>query len=710
MLAALRAEGKAGMEPRYFNREVSWLEFNLRVLEEAMDTSHPLLERVKFLAIYHSNLDEFYMIRVSGLQEQVESGLVEPTRDGLTPVQQLEAIRKRTAELNALACSVFRDDLLPKLAEAGICICEYKDLTASQRRYLDDYYRSTVYPVLTPLAVDPGHPFPHISNLSLSLAVSLRHPKGSERFARVKIPQVLPRLVPVPPATRAGKPAYRHTFVWLEQLVAHHLESLFTGMQVLRSYAFRVTRDADIEIREDEAGDLLQAIQATIGRRRFGAVTRLEVASSMPPEIRQVLAENLVIHEDQISELEAPLGLSEMMCLMAVDAPELKDPPFQPRIPKSLREPDIFAAIRRKDILLHHPYDSFEPVIAFVEQAARDPDVLAIKQTIYRVGSNSPIVNALAEASSNGKQVSVMVELKARFDEENNIEWARALERAGAHVVYGDINLKTHCKVLLVVRREPDGIRRYVHLSTGNYNAKTALIYTDLGLFTCDPDIAEDVTALFNSLTGYSLDTPYRKLLVAPGGIRNGLNERIDREIAHARAGRPARLVFKVNTISDFPSVDRLYEASCAGVDVDLIVRGSSCLVPGVPGLSDRIRVVSIVGRFLEHHRVYYFLNAGMEEVWLGSADLMRRNLDHRIETLFPVQNECHKRWFVDHFLPAFLRDNQKARVLRADGTYARVRPAEGEEPFSAQAWFLSSLPGAITAEAGRPKSSLRAG
>jgi len=666
------------VQKRYFNRELSWLEFNHRVLEEAMDEAHPLLERVKFLSIFHSNLDEFFMIRVSGLQEQVESGLVEPSPDGLTPGEQLALIRERVLALTGEAQRLFREDLLPKLAQAGIHVCDYEDLNKPQRAALKEYFQTTVYPVLTPLAVDPAHPFPHISNLSLNLAVVILDQERRPRFARVKIPQVLPRLLPVPVGSGKGdSPVARsrkHGFIWMEQLIAAHLDTLFRGMKVLDSFAFRVIRDADLEIREDEAGDLLQTIEDSLARRRFGSVSRLDIASDMPDPVRLLLKKNLEIEESDVYALDGPLGLSEVMSLCDLELPLLKDPPFRPHASTVLSDgPDVFSRIRAGDILLHHPYDSFAPVVDFVNAAAADPDVLAIKQTIYRVGHNSPIITALAEASDNGKQVSV----------------ARALEKAGVHVVYGDVDLKTHCKVLLIVRREADGIRRYVHLSTGNYNVRTARAYTDLGLFTCDPEIGEDASALFNVLTGYSVNSGYRKLLVAPGGVRRGLAERIEREIEHAKAGRPARIVFKVNALTDFRAADTLYRAGQAGVKVDLIVRSSCCLVPGIEGLSENIRVTSIVGRFLEHHRIYYFLNGGEEEVWLGSADLMIRNLDRRVEALFPIESPKLKKRVIRDILMPHLQDNQKARLLLPDGAYRRIAPGPNEPPLNVQEWLL---------------------
>ena len=677
---------------RFFNREVSWLEFNLRVLEEAASPDHPPLERAKFLSIVHSNLDEFFMIRVSGLQEQVEAGFSEPSRDGMTPAEQLEEIRERVVAMRHQAWQVYSGQLQPLLAEHDIHLLGYEQLDDRSRARVQRYFDTVVYPVLTPLAVDPAHPFPHISNLSISLAVVVRTPKGEERFARVKIPQVLPRLVPADQPSSSGgrrrnRPAY--VFVWLEELVAANLTKLFCGLDVVASYPFRIVRDADFEIREDEAGDLLQTIERGLMRRRFGSVSQLEICSTMPEEIEGILVQNLEIDRRDVYRSEGVLGLSCLMDLMAIDRPDLKDRPLRPRTPRRLQG-DLFAAIRERDVLMHHPFDSFVPVVEFLQAAANDPDVLAIKQTIYRVGSQSPVVAALKDASDKGKQVTVMVELKARFDEENNIEWARVLEASGAHVVYGDVSLKVHCKLLMVVRKEGDGIRRYVHLGTGNYNAKTALLYTDLGLFTCDPVIADDVTALFNVLTGYSAPRSYAKLMVSPKGIRAGLMERVKREIAHAHAGRRARMVFKMNSLTDFQCAEQLYAASQAGVDIDLIVRGSCCLVPGVPGLSESIRVRSIVGRFLEHDRVYYFWNDGAEEVWLGSADLMPRNLDRRVETLFPVEDSGHLRWLADVYLPAYLSDTAKARVLRPDGTYERCG-TDVEKRISAQEWFIDN-------------------
>jgi len=692
------------MANKYFNREMSQLEFFLRVLEEAMDERHPLLERIKFLSIFHNTLDEFFMIRASGLVEQVEAGLSEQSEDGLTATEQLRLIRERSTVLTEIAYRFFHETLQTRLAQNNIVIYNYNELTSGQKASLDAYFDEKVYPVLTPLAVDPGHPFPHISNLSLNLAIVVCDAQGEEHFARLKIPTgaILPRFVPVPLEEADDKIALtapldgnvgdsKFGFVWLEQLVTANLSKLFEGVDVCQTYPFRVIRDADLEIREDEAGDLLQTIETSLQRRGFGAVVNLTVNSSMPDQIKNLLIDNLEITPNEVYPVVGLLGLSDLIELNDLDLPALKDPPFKPHVPIVLRNSqNIFNAIRAQDILLHHPYDSFAPVIDFIKTAADDPDVLAIKQTIYRVGSHSPVVEELAKAAVNGKQVSTLVELKARFDEENNIEWARALEKAGVHVVYGSIELKTHCKVLLVVRKEPDGIRRYVHLSTGNYNVKTARGYTDLGFFTCNPDIGADASMLFNSLTGYSYQPKFRKLLVSPHGVREGLFQRIKREIEHAQAGRPAHIIFKINALVDFASVDMLYKASQAGVKVDLVVRTLCCLRPGVPGLSENIRVTSIVGRNLEHSRIYYFCNGGgnQQEIYLGSADLMQRNLDRRVETLFPIENAALKEHLYTNILQPYLRDNQKARVLLPDGRYDRVMPDTGEAAFDAQNWF----------------------
>ncbi|MCS6843614.1 MAG: polyphosphate kinase 1 [Caldilineales bacterium] len=675
----------------YINRELSWLEFNRRVLEEAVRPDlHPLLERVKFLAIFFSNLDEFFMIRVSGLKQQISAGVLKLPPDGMTPSEQLTALRERLLPMLRQAMECWCNDLKPKLWAAGIRIRSYADLSREHKEWLADYFMREVFPVLTPLIVDPGHPFPHISNLSLNLAVALRDPDNGLRFGRVKVPLILPRLIHLPPlkptAGNGGDPAgfaggghSAMDFVWLEDVVAANLSHLYPGVEIVEAHPFRITRNADMEIQEDEADDLLQSIERSLRRRHFGPVVRLEIASAMPAYMRNLLIENLEITPDDVYEAEEVLGMSSLMRLWEIDRRDLKDKPFAPAEPAALsHREDIFSAIREGDILLHHPYDSFAPVIEFIKQAAEDPNVLAIKQTLYRVGSRSPIVEALMRARENQKQVAVLVELKARFDEENNIGWARALEREGVHVVYGLLGLKTHAKVALVVRREHDGLRRYVHLSTGNYNATTARIYTDLGLFTCDPDIAADATDLFNFLTGYSKQNRYRRLAVAPVSLHSEMMRMIRREIEHQRAGRPARLIFKINALTDPKMIRLLYEASQAGVQVDLLVRGICCLRPEVPGISDNIRVTSIVGRFLEHTRIFYFANGGEEEIYLSSADLMERNLYRRVETMFPILDPRLRAHIRDDILAVYLADNVKARRLRADGTYEWLTPGDG--------------------------------
>jgi polyphosphate kinase len=681
----------------YLNRELSSLEFQRRVLDEALDQGNALLERLKFLAIVASNLDEFFMVRVAGLKEQVAAGVVEPSPDGLTPAEQLAAVRRIALELMRQATQCFVEDLRPRLAASGIHIRDYDQLTDRQREYVDQYYREVVFPILTPLAHDPGRPFPHISNLSLNLAVVVRDAAGEAHFARVRVPGSLPRLVPLKRSSgatrRDGTAPHQHYFVWVEQLIAANLASLFPGLRVVEAHPFRVVRDADMEIQELEASDLLETIQESVRQRQFGSLVGMSVNPSMPETLRDTLAVNLRLAPHEVYTLDGPLGLSGLMSLHALDRPDLKDPPFLAAVPAPLdartRRESVFAAIRQEDLLLHHPYDSFAPVIEFLESAARDPQVLAIKQTLYRVGRDSPVVDALLEARERGKQVAVLVELKARFDEESNIGWARKLEDEGVHVVYGLLGLKTHSKVALVVRAESDGIRRYVHLATGNYNHATAQAYTDLGLFTADEAIGADASDLFNYLTGYSAKADYRKLLVAPINLRHRLEALVKREIEHAKAGREARLAFKMNALVDPEMIRTLYRASRAGVKVDLIVRGICCLRPGVPGVSETIRVTSVVGRFLEHSRIYYFLNGGQDEVFLGSADLMPRNLDRRVEVLFPIEHRRLVAHLRDEVLAVMLADNVQARLLLPDGTYQRLRPAENEAPMDSQAWFL---------------------
>jgi polyphosphate kinase len=678
-----------GVPSQFLNRELSWLAFNERVLGEAHDLRHPLLERVKFAAIFHANLDEWYMVRVSGFQQQVAAGMTDVTPDGMTSAQQLAVIRVHVGPLQAEAARYFREVLIPDMAQVGIELVDHEDLSRAAQKALRARFLQEMFPVLTPLALGPGHPFPHISNLSLNLAVVVRDPHLGERFARMKVPGVLPRLVPCPPD---GPDDHRQRFVWLEQVIAANLDALFPGLQVTESYAFRVTRDADLEIQEDEASDLLQTVEQSLQQRQFGDVCRLEISAAMPERIRTLLVENLLLDPEDVYALDDPLGLSDLMQLWKLDRPDLKDPPLIPYVPPELADSgtSLLDLIAEQDLLLHHPYDSFAPVVDLIRTGSRDIGVLAIKQTLYRVGGNSPIVKLLAEARDDDTQVAVLVELKARFDEENNIEWARALEDAGVHVVYGLIGLKTHCKVALVVRKERDGaLRRYVHLGTGNYNPITARVYTDLSFLTASPAIGADVSELFNLLTGYSRQKRYRKLLVAPVNMRERMLQMIAREAAQARRGRPARLIFKTNTLSDEPIIHALYAASQVGVKIDLIVRGACCLRPGVPGLSETVQVVSIIGRFLEHSRLYYFHNGGRPEIYLGSADLMRRNLDRRVEVLFPLENTILKKQARDDILEVYLRDTERAHRLLPDGRYERIRPAPGHAPFSAQDYFL---------------------
>jgi polyphosphate kinase len=682
----------------YINRELSLLEFQRRVLEEVRDETNPLLERLKFLAIFGSNMDEFFMVRVSGIRKQIEAGVLQVSPDGMTPREELAAIRKFAQELFEEAQQFFQRKLLPKLEKVGIRILEYGKLGKTQKERADKYFKERIYPILTPLALDPGHPFPHISNLSLNLAIVVRDKNGNEKFARLKVPATLPRLVPIKrssgSARKDGTIPHNHYFVWLEQVIAANLQDLFPGLEVVAAYPFRVVRDADVEIQELEADDLLETMQQSIRKRKFGSVVQLAIHPTMPVHVRELLVENLEVSHNDVYTLNHPLGWGDLMQLYnSVERYDLKYPPSNPRVPKPLRSfeksDDIFAAIRAEDILLHHPYDSFAPVLDFLNAAARDPDVLAIKQTLYRVGPNAPVVDALLEAAERGKQVAVLVELKARFDEESNIGWALALERAGVHVVYGLVGLKTHCKVTMVVRQEGEGIRRYLHLATGNYNAVTSRAYEDFGLFTCDQDMGADASDLFNYLTGYSTKQKYKKLFVAPVNLRESIEALIKREIGHARAGQKTRLIFKMNSLVDPRMIQLLYAASQAGVKVDLLVRGICCLRPGIKGVSDNIRVISIVGRYLEHSRLYYFHNQGKEEVYLGSADLMPRNLDHRVEVVFPVASKAHIRYLREKVLEAYFRDNVRARFLNADGTYTRATPKGNERPFDVQSYLM---------------------
>lgn len=672
----------------YFNRELSWLEFNNRVLHEACNENSPLLERLKFLAIFSSNLDEFFMVRVAALHQQVEANVSKLSPDGLTAEQQLEAISQRLRPLVAKQHHHFEKIIRPLLAQEGIHILDYIDLTQEQRTYLQTYFEEQIFPVLTPLAVDPGHPFPHISNLSLNLAVVVKNPETEEElFARVKVPKVLPRFLPMPEQlcyTPKGEAA-KWTGVPLEQAIAHNLESLFPGMNIQEYYPFRITRDSALELEEDEAEDLLEAIEQELRKRRVGGSTvRLEIQSHTPEPVRLRLMRELDLSDREVYEVEGLLGLGSLMSFLALPMSELKDKPWKsvvpPRLqklaPANVAEPengkDFFAAIREQDLLVHHPYHSFSStVLRFIHTAAHDPDVLAIKMTLYRTSGDSPIVNALIAAAENGKQVAVLVELKARFDEENNIYWARRLERVGVHVVYGLTGLKTHSKIVMVVRQEGDRIHRYVHIGTGNYNPKTARIYTDLGLFSCREELAADLTDLFNYLTGYSRQRSYRQLLVAPVNMRDRTLALIRREIEHCQNNLPGRIVAKMNSLVDPQIIAALYAASRAGVQIDLIVRGMCCLRPGIKDISENIRVISIIGRFLEHSRIYYFHNQGQKEIFIGSADWMPRNLDRRVEAITPVQDPdlaCD----LEEILGIALADKCQAWELQPDGSYQK--------------------------------------
>jgi polyphosphate kinase len=633
-------------------------------------------------------MDEFFMIRLAGLKQQVAAGVQDAGADGMTPAEQLAAVRRVANEIKQEAFRIWRERLVPALEAEGICIFEYDKLTVEARIVLRAYFETSVFPVLTPLAVDPSRPFPHISNLSTNLAVVIRDPGGHEHFARVKIPGTLPPLVPVPQAPDAPQ----SWFVPLDRLIAANLDALFPGEEIVEVHPFRVTRNADLVIQELEAGDLLETIEESVRQRQFGFVSRLTYEPTIPARVLDDLLVNLEADRADAQMIEGPLELVNLGALYQLDRPDLKYPPFLPALPRRLegKEPDVFAAVRAGDILLHHPFDSFAPVLDFLEVAAVDPDVLAIKMTLYRVGRNSPVVKALLTAREEGKQVAVLVELKARFDEERNIEWARALESEGVHVVYGLLGLKTHAKVALVVRREGERIRRYTHLSTGNYNAVTAQQYTDVSLLTCDDAIGADATDLFNYLTGYSAKTDYGKLAVAPINLRETVERLIEREIAHQKAGSQGHIVMKMNALVDRRMIRHLYRASQAGVTIDLVVRGMCSLRPGIPGVSECIRVVSIVGRFLEHSRIFWFRNAGDEEAYLGSADLMPRNLNGRVEVLFPISDPRLVSVVREEILGAYLADTVKARVMNADGTYTRIAAEPNAAAVNAQAWFLS--------------------
>jgi polyphosphate kinase len=697
---ALTTEGEPFRE-RYRNRELSWLDFNERVLAMAEDRRVPLLERAKFLAIFSQNLDEFFQVRVAGLKDQVAAGVATTSPDGRTAAQQLLDIRDRLDKHLPRMQAVFLDQVAPALAAAGIRLSSWADLDEEDEKFLVETFEERIFPILTPLAVDPGHPFPYISNMSLNLAVMVRDPEERvRRFARVKVPSLLPRFVVLPDGER---------YVPLEQVIAAHLDQLFPGMEIEQHHAFRVTRNADLTLEEEEADDLLAAVEIELRRRRFGRAVRLEIDAAMSDEVRELLQRELVLADDDVYESVAPLDLGGLWAVHGLDRPDLKDPPYTRVTPPRLSSDegervDTFAAVRRGDMLVHHPYESFRTTVEeFVRQASTDPHVLAIKMTLYRTSGDSPIARSLIRAAERGKQVAVIVELKARFDEGANIEWARALETAGVHVAYGFVGLKVHAKTLLIVREESDGLRRYCHIGTGNYNSRTARIYEDLGLLTCDPDIGSDLTQLFNELTGYGRNVDYRRLLVAPRMLRSGIVDLIRGEVAaeEAEPGR-GRITMKMNSLVDTELIDELYAASQAGVQVDLIVRGICCLTPGVPGLSETIRVRSIVGRYLEHSRIYRFANGGdpgVPRVLIGSADLMPRNLDRRVEVLTPVvEPQLQER--LDDVLQVELADDVLAWTLGPDGRWTRVAPGGSIETHTRLQELTTERGGALAATA----------
>ena len=706
-----KRELQAGEEPlpndRFFDRELSWLKFNKRVLELAQDEDLPVIERASFAAIFANNLDEFFMVRVAGLKRRIDTGIAVTAASGLSPRQQLRAISEQAHRLQDEHAHYMIDHILPDLAKEQIVLLSWDKLTAAEQERLSRYYRQQVFPVLTPLAVDPAHPFPYISGGSLNLAVLVENPaSGKSHFARVKVPGNLNRLVPVDDLTEDENTNVRYGFITMENLIIAHLESLFPGMIIKEARSFRVTRNEDIDVEEDDAENLLNAMEKELLRRRFGPPIRLEISDETSPFLSQLLADQLRVSADEVYRLPAPLDATVLFELGGIDRPDLKYRPFIPTTNRQIAEvessraQDIFAAIRERDILLHHPYDSFSTSVqAFLAQAAADPKVLAIKQTLYRTSSNSPIIDALIDAAHAGKQVLALVEIKARFDEDANIAWARKLERAGVHVVYGIVGLKTHCKLSLVVRQEADGLRRYCHVGTGNYNPKTARIYTDLGLLTCDPVVGQDMTRLFNQLSGYAPKSSFHRLLVAPRTVRSGLIQRIRREEDAARAGKEAWIKIKVNSIVDEKTIDALYRASQAGVKIDIVERGICALKPGVPGLSENIRVRSILGRFLEHSRIYAFANsdgpqigegpAAGPEVWIGSADLMHRNLDRRVEALVRIVAPEQIDELIK-YVDLQMADSTASWHMQADGTYVRhCKDEEGRPLVDSQEYLI---------------------
>jgi polyphosphate kinase len=688
----------------YINRELSWLAFNRRVLDQAVQDFHPLLERVKFLAIVASNLDEFFMVRVATLLKKQRAGIEAMSIDGLTVAQQLTAIRERAGELMIAQAACWNMQLRPALAEHGVCIIEPADYNERTTAYLTAFFKSDIFPVLTPLAFDPGHPFPLISNRSKNFAVAVRH-NGRTKFARVKIPDVLPRFILLPPEA-AGE---RHSFVFLEDVIRMNLGELFPGLKVSGADLFRVIRDTDMELQEDDAGDLLESVDRSLKRLRHGAPSLLQVESTMPARIVEILVDNFEVDNDIVMRSEHRLDFADWMALWRIPLPRLKDAPFVPRAlwDTGDTEPCVFDQIRAQDRLVHHPFESFSDVETFLSQATTDPQVVGIKMTLYRIGANSPLIDMLIEAADAGKQVAVLVELKARFDERNNIRWATRLEAAGVHVVYGVENLKTHCKLCLVVRQEAGGVRRYAHIGTGNYNRATSQVYTDFGLFTADPAILADIAQIFNSLTGYADGRrQYEHVLVAPASLRTRFEALVEREIAHAHGGGAGHIIIKSNAVTDPAVIQALYRASQAGVRIDLIVRGVCCLRPGIKGISEHITVRSVVGRFLEHSRAYYFLNGGTPDLYVGSADLMERNLDRRVETLCAVRDPAIVRQLRETVLEAYLNDTARARVLVGD-CYVPAEPREGEPRRSAQQELLTHYAARIARRESIPPSEL---
>ena len=676
-------------DPKNFiNRELSWLEFNRRVLEEAQDRSQPLMERVKFLAIFSSNLDEFFEIRVAGIKQQIESGTADIGPDGMTPAEVFEEIRKRVHELTDTLYKLWNKEILPALAENNIHIKKIGSLDKKEAEWMRTYFRNEVYPILTPLAIDASHPFPQVLNKSHDIIVRARKPGTDDPlYALVQVPRVIPRYILLP---REKGEAGEWNYIYLAALIKAHVAELFPGLELEEVHAFRITRNSDLYIDDEEAENLLRTIEQELRRSARGNVVRIEVESDCPPDFQEWLLERFKLTKADLYKVNGPLTMSHLMPLVANEAfAKLKDRPFTPSYDPNLPpHGDVWQLLRREDVLLHHPYESFDSIVQLVETAAQDPLVLAIKMTLYRTSGDSAIVKALVNAAQNGKQVVALVELKARFDEANNIHWARMLEDAGAHVVYGMVGLKTHCKALLIVRRDEDRIRHYAHLGTGNYHPRTARIYTDLSLFTAEPELTQEVATLFNTLTGLAAYPGFKKLMVAPFDLARRVRELIETERDHARAGRPGRIIAKINSLVDENIIKALYEASCAGVKIDLIVRGICCLRPGVPGVSENIRVISIVGRFLEHSRVYYFANDGEPKIYLASADWMPRNFYRRIEIAFPVETTRLKNEIINEILPAFLNDRVKARELQPDGSYMRLKPRPGEKHSQAQLFF----------------------